>query len=152
MDTILKKITSVGKTVEKLKPSHTVGVIVRWCRHGKQHRKKERKSTKSCPTLCDPIECTLPDSSVQARILVWTGISFSRGSSQPRNRTQVYSIAGRFFTDWATREAHIEVPQNIKPRTTIWPSYPTSGCILKNWKQDLKQTFVQPCSLSYYSQ
>ena len=41
---------------------------------------------------------------LQARILEWVAIAFSRGSSQPRNQTQVFGIAGRFFTDWATRE------------------------------------------------
>ena len=43
---------------------------------------------------------------LQARILKWVGISFSRGSSWLRSRTQVSCIAGRLFTDWATREAH----------------------------------------------
>ena len=56
----------------------------------------------SCLTLCDPMDCSLPDSSVhgifQARILEWVAISFSRGSSQPRDRTQVSCIAGRHFT------------------------------------------------------
>ena len=42
---------------------------------------------------------------LQARILKWVAIPFSRGSSQPRDRTQVSHIAGRFFTSWATREA-----------------------------------------------
>ena len=50
--------------------------------------------TQSCPTLCNPMNCSLPGSSVlgilQARILEWVAISFSRGSSQPRNWTQVY--------------------------------------------------------------
>ena len=45
--------------------------------------------TQSCPTLCDPVDCNLPGSSVrgifQARILEWVTISFSRGSSQPRD-------------------------------------------------------------------
>ena len=53
----------------------------------------------------DPINSSLPGSSVygilQARILEWAAISFSRGSSQPRNRIQVSCIAGRFFTNWA---------------------------------------------------
>ena len=40
------------------------------------------------------------------KILEQAAISFSRGSSQPRNRTQVSCTAGRFFTNWATREAH----------------------------------------------
>ena len=62
----------------------------------------------SCPTLCDPMDCNPPGSSVheifQARILEWVAISFSRGSSQPRDRTRVSCTAGKFFTDWATRE------------------------------------------------
>ena len=43
---------------------------------------------------------------LQARILEWVAISFFRGSSQSRDRTQVSHIAGGFFTSWATREAH----------------------------------------------
>ena len=62
-----------------------------------------------CPTLWDPMDCTLPGSSVhrifQARILEWVAISFSRGSFGPRDRTQVSRIASRFFTIWATRES-----------------------------------------------
>ena len=63
----------------------------------------------SCPTLCDPVYCSPPGSSVhgilQARILEWVAISFSRGSSQTRDWTQVSRIAGRRFNLWATREA-----------------------------------------------
>ena len=55
----------------------------------------------SCPTLCDPTDCSLPGSSVhgifQARILEWVAISFSRRSSQPRDWTQVSRIVGRCF-------------------------------------------------------
>ena len=62
----------------------------------------------SSPTLCDPMDCSLPGSSVcgifQARVLEWVAISFSRRSSQPRDQTQVSFIAGRRFTIWATRE------------------------------------------------
>ena len=61
-----------------------------------------------CPALCDPMGCSLSGSSVhgifQARVQEWTAISFSRGSSQPRNQIQVCCIAGRRFTVWATRE------------------------------------------------
>ena len=61
-----------------------------------------------CPTLCDPMDCNLPGSSIrgifQARILEWIAVSFSRRSSQPRDWTQVYSIVGRHYTIWATRE------------------------------------------------
>ena len=62
----------------------------------------------SCLTLCDPMACNLLGSSVhgilQARVLESVVISFSRGSSQPRDWTQVYYIAGRHFTIWAIRE------------------------------------------------
>ena len=55
----------------------------------------------SCPTLCDPVDCSPPGSSVhgilQAGILEWVAISFSRASSRPRDRTQVSRIAGRRF-------------------------------------------------------
>ena len=60
-------------------------------------------------TLCDPVDCSLPGPLslviLQARILKWVAMPFSRGSSQPRDRAQVSHIAGRFFTIWATREA-----------------------------------------------
>ena len=65
--------------------------------------------TQLCPTLWDPMGCSSPGSSVygilQARILEWVAIPFSRASSWPRNQTWVSRIAGRFFTIWATREA-----------------------------------------------
>ena len=55
----------------------------------------------SCPTLCDPMDCSLPGFSVhgilQARILEWVTISFSRGSSRPRDQTRVSCIGGRRF-------------------------------------------------------
>ena len=60
-------------------------------------------------TLCDPMDCRLPGSSIhgilQARVLEWVAISFSRDSSRPRDQTRVSRIAGRRFTIWATREA-----------------------------------------------
>ena len=69
----------------------------------------ESEVAQSCPTLCDPVDCSLPGSSVhgicQARILEWVAISFSRGSSQLRDWTWVFCIAGGCFTLWATREA-----------------------------------------------
>ena len=69
--------------------------------------------TKWCLTLVTPWTWghSQPSSSVrgifQAGILEWVAISFSRGSSQSRSRTQVSCIAGRLFTDWATREAKL---------------------------------------------
>ena len=56
-----------------------------------------------CPTLCDPMNCSLPGSSVhgilQATILEWVVISSSKGSSQPRDWICISCITGRFFTD-----------------------------------------------------
>ena len=59
-----------------------------------------------CATLCNPMDCSLPGYSFQARILEWIAIYLSRGSFQPKDRTQVSHIAGRCFTLWAIREAH----------------------------------------------
>ena len=64
-----------------------------------------------CLTLCNPMDYSLPGSFVhgflQARILEWVAMPFSRGSSPPRNWTWVSCIEGRFFTIWATWEVHI---------------------------------------------
>ena len=64
-----------------------------------------------CPTLCDPTNCSPPGSSVhgiiQAKILEWIAIPFSKGSYQPRDRAWVSCIAGRFFTIWATGKIHM---------------------------------------------
>ena len=61
-----------------------------------------------CLTLCNPMDCRPPGSSIhgifQARILEWVSISFSRGSSWPRDRTWVSCIAGRLFTIGVNRE------------------------------------------------
>ena len=62
------------------------------------------KVAQSCLTRCDPMDYTV-HGILQARILEWVAFPFSRGSSQPRDQTQVSRIAGGFFTSWATREA-----------------------------------------------
>ena len=59
------------------------------------------KVAQSHPTLCDPMDYTV-HGILQSRILKWVAFPFSRGSSQPRNRTHVSRIVGRFFTSWAT--------------------------------------------------
>ena len=67
-----------------------------------RQKKKVSVSRFVIPTLCDLIDCSPPGSSVhgilQARIQKWVAISFSRGSSGPRDHTLVPCIAGRFFT------------------------------------------------------
>ena len=77
-------------------------------------RENESEVAQSCPTLCDPMDYSPPGSSVhgilQARILGWVAISFSRESSRPRDRTHVSCIAGGRFNLWATMEAHHGIP------------------------------------------
>ena len=72
-------------------------------------KNSESEVTQLCPTLCNSMDCSLSGSSIhgifQARVLEWIAISFSRGSSWPRNRTQVSHIADSYLTAWASREA-----------------------------------------------
>ena len=67
------------------------------------------KVVQSCSTVCDLMDRSLPSSSVyeilQARIWAWVAVTFSRGSFQPRDWTQISLIACGFFTIWATRES-----------------------------------------------
>ena len=59
-------------------------------------------AAQSCPALCGPMDCSPPGSSVhgilQAKSLGWVVMPSSRGSSPPRDQTQVSPVAGRFFT------------------------------------------------------
>ena len=79
---------------------------------GTSGKEREREVAQSCPTLCDPVDCSLPGSSshgiLQAKILEWVAIPFSRGSSRPRDQAQVSCIEGRWFTLWATREVVVK--------------------------------------------
>ena len=78
----------------------------------------------SCLTLCSPMDCSPPGSSVhgilQARILKWVAMPSSRGSSPPRDRTQASRISGGFLTIWATRD------MTFSPKT-----HPMEGCLEK---------------------
>ena len=77
-----------------------------------------------CPTVCDPINCSVPGSSVhgifQATVLERIAISFSRESSQPRAQTQVSCIVDRRFTVWATREVLESIWAGSKPPLTFF--------------------------------
>ena len=71
---------------------------------------------------CDLMDCSLPVSSVhgilRARILKWFVIPFSKGSSWPRNWSRLSCIAGRFFTNWATREEWVAI---LFSKVSSWP-------------------------------
>ena len=64
----------------------------------------------SCDPM-DPVDCVACEAPLSTEFSrqehEWVAIPFSRGSSLPRNQTEVSCIAGRFFTSWATREAHV---------------------------------------------
>ena len=127
------------------------------------------KSLQLCVTLWDPVDCSPPGSSVhkilQARILEWVAISFSRGSSQPRDRTQVSCgsyTAGRFFTAEPPGEALLTITRvpKLPPLTCLsvlhsspsWslihlPGPQSSGC--PRW--DVPAESDSPCCLPYTS-
>ena len=88
---------------------------------------------------CDPMDCSLPGSSVhgilQQRVLQWVAISFSRRCSQPRDQTQVSCITGRFFTEWATREAPYSQQYSsiLKLSCNLWCTDIWGGRVLSIW-------------------
>ena len=83
---------------------------VGFAKYFKISKMEKRKVAQSCLTLCDPMDCSLPGSSVhgifQAIVPEWIAISFCRGLSQPRDPTWVSCIVDRCFTVWATREMY----------------------------------------------
>ena len=72
---------------------------------------KRSEVAQSCMTHCDSFDCSQPGSFVhgilQARVVEWAALSFSRGTSWPGYLTQVSHMAGRCFPLWATRDAHL---------------------------------------------
>ena len=123
-----------------------------------EYWKVKVKVTLACPTLCNPMDYTVYGI-LQARILEWVAFPFSRGSSQPRDWTQVSRIAGRFFTSWATiaisfsrgfsrpnwthissvscigRRVHYQLSHKGSPRILEWVAYPFSSVSSqpRNW-------------------
>ena len=99
--------------------------------------------TQSCLTLDDSMDCSLPGSSVhgilQARILEWVAIPFSRGSSWSRDWTGVSCIAGKFSTVWAIRE-----PQYFCVNFYIYYFGDFTSIFLLCQKQ-VWQVFMFPC-------
>ena len=100
------------------------------------------------------MDCSPPGSSVhgilQARILEWIAISFSRGSSRPRNRTWVSSIGGKLFVIWASRETtiHHRVSGNLFSGACgvsgPWTAYSTAfQSLFTSW--NLKTSELCPC-------
>ena len=82
----------------------------------------------SCPALCDPIDDTV-HGILQGRILEWVAFPFSRGSSQPRDWSQVSCTAGGFFTSWATGKPLVPVINAALPFTTVLFQQPALLCV-----------------------
>ena len=108
------------------------------------HVKVKVLVAQSCLTLCDPMDCSPPGCSVrgihQARILEWVAIPFSRGSSQPRDWTQVSCIARRFFQLWdmCIQGMYVGEYWDVMQNTLI-----TVDWCLKCWNSlNMQQTFM----------
>ena len=101
------------------------------------------------------MDCSLPGSSVhgifQTRILEWVAISFSRGSSPPRDQTWVSRTAGRLFTFWATKEAGRGRERNLK-----WKEETLGWWISLSWHNNFKviclcQKHIKLCTLNMFT-
>ena len=88
---------------------------------------------------------------LQARILEWVAISFSRGSSQPRDQTSISCISRWVLSHWATREAHntalwtpittLDLQNLLLNVCTLWPVFPHYPC---TFSQPLATTILLP--------
>ena len=108
----------------------------------------------SCPTLCDPMDCSLPGFSVHgillARIPEWVTISFPGGSSWPRDGTRVSRVVGRCFNLWATRETPkfsnrfhmvLEIKSLKSPRAKIYATLFSASILTTSFKTNEWLTF-----------
>ena len=128
-------ILTTGKMKARMGPG-ALAVSGEWALstdlRGLVHACVHAKLLQSCLTLCDAMDCSPPGSSVhgisQARIMESVAISFSRGSSRPRDKTQVSCIAGRFFTIWATWSLPL-VRWRCSKWTTVWQTH----VLLASW-------------------
>ena len=91
--------------------------------------------------FCDSMEHNLPGSSVhevsQSRILTWIAISLSKGSSQPKDQTQVNYIGRRILYYWATREEYQWRPTNYKKE-------PNKYARVETYKTEMKISLQEP--------
>ena len=108
------------------------------------------QNTHSCFWLFAALWTIAVHGTLQARILEWVIVPFSRASSQPRDRTQISFIAGGFFTSWATREAHTLMqllPTFYAPGTGFVENNFSTG---QEWEDDLGMIHAHYIT-SYYS-
>ena len=98
------------------------------------------KVAQSCSTLCNPMNYTV-HGILEARILEWVAFPFSRGSSQPRYRTQVSHIAGRFFTSWAQGKLKNTGGGSLSLLQRIFPTQES------NWGSCIAGRFFTNCAM-----
>ena len=124
------------------------------------------KSLKLCPTLCGPVDCSLPGSSAhgifQARILEWVAISYSGGSFGPKGQTQVFCVScigKRILYHWVTGEALLitttrimnkSLPLNAGSVFMHFTFLPHTSHLQKTWKipeisRHFSQVSLQVC-------
>ena len=107
----------------------------------------EVKVTQPCLTLCHLMDCRV-QGNLQATILEWVAVPLSRGSSQPRDWTQVSRIAGWFFTSWATRGAkNTRMSSLFLLQDSSWPKNRTGvSCIASRFfrRERLPTPVFQP--------
>ena len=103
------------------------------------------KFTQLCPTLCNPMDYTV-HGILQARLLEWVAFPFSRGSSQPRNQTQVSHIAGGFLTN--SYEGNLELTLICTKLTLYQVGDLPELVFLKNAKEYLESDLQNVHSLN----
>ena len=105
--------------------------------------------------VCDPMGYNLLVSSIrgifQARILEWVAISSSKGSSWPRDWTQVSRIAGRLFTIWASREADVRQAEIRYHYTSIEMANRKNSVNFKCWRKCGAIRFIVGGNTNWYS-
>ena len=112
-----------------------------------------RSVTQLCLTLCDPMDCSLPGSSIhgilQVRILEWVVISFSRGSSQPRDQTFISCLAGR---GKHIKSCHLFQREEKRITKGIWDCVSRvlslSGCWIAAESQNWEKSFLPQLTTS----
>ena len=101
-----------------------------------QGKKVKVLVTQSCLTLCDPMDYSPPGSSIHGIIqasIEWVAIPFSRVSSQLRDQTWIFCIAGRFFTIWATRKIRYLILVLAQTKMAEIPFPPVTSTLWDPW-------------------
>ena len=116
----MMRTTNINENLKELRKclKHFKGIFKAYP-HNSSTRQVHESESESHSVMSDSLQ---PLGILQARIVERVAFPFSRGSFQPRDRTQVSSTAGGFFTSWATREAQTSTLEALKPLPLNWGS------------------------------